>query len=150
MFYVCTLQVSAPGGSEYLGVHQQHSGLCEPVSNLTRRVSNKTFWIAISPRNFRLHFRKVMARETLSLFKSFEELPTHRGPNLSHFGFFSSISNLKFRIGIGSHLNARWILARRFSVFGLFLIHLPSHFLRPISARLIFSSQMVAIKSSAS
>src|SRR5579871_804334 len=34
--YVCTLKVSAPGGSENLGVHQLQSGLCEPVSNLTR------------------------------------------------------------------------------------------------------------------
>ena len=71
--YVCTLQVSAPGGSEYLGVHQQQSGLCEPVSNLTRRVSNKTFWIATSPQNFWLHFPKVMERETLTLFKTFEQ-----------------------------------------------------------------------------
>jgi hypothetical protein len=71
--YVCTLKVSAPRGSENLGVHQQHSGLCEPVSNLTRRVSNKTFWIATLPGNFGLHFPKVMARETLALFKTFEQ-----------------------------------------------------------------------------
>ena len=78
--YVCTLEVSAPGGSENLGVHQQHSGLCEPVSNLTRRVSNKTFWIATSPRIFWLHFHKDRARKTLGLFKTFEKFPTHRGP----------------------------------------------------------------------
>jgi hypothetical protein len=71
--YVCTLQVSAPPGSENLGVHQQHSGLCEPVSNLTRRVSNKTFWIATAPQNFWLHFPKVMAREMLAPFKTFEQ-----------------------------------------------------------------------------
>jgi hypothetical protein len=85
--YVCTLEVSAPERSENLGVHQQHSGMCEPVSNLTRRVSNKTFWIATAPQNYWLHFLKVMARETLSLFKTFEESPTNRGPILSHFGF---------------------------------------------------------------
>src|SRR5262245_27789398 len=91
MFYVCTLQVSAPGGSEYLGVHQQHSGLCEPVSNLTRRVSNKTFWIATAPRLFWLHFHKVMAHKTLGLFKTFEKSPSNRGPILSHFDFFESV-----------------------------------------------------------
>jgi hypothetical protein len=78
--YVCTLEVSAPGGSEYLGVHQLRSGLCEPESNLTRRVSNKTFWIATSPRIFWLHFHKVMPRKTLGLFKTFEKLRMHRGP----------------------------------------------------------------------
>jgi hypothetical protein len=91
MFYVCTLEVSAPGGSEYLGVHQQHSGLCEPVSNLTRRVSNKTFWIATPEQNYPLHFRKVMARESLGLFKTFENLPTNRGPFLSHFIQFALV-----------------------------------------------------------
>ena len=90
MFYVCTLEVSAPGGSENLGVHQQHSEMCEPESNLTRRVSNKTFWIAILPQNNWLHFHKVMHRETLGLFKSFKDLPANRGLNLSHFGFFSA------------------------------------------------------------
>jgi hypothetical protein len=70
--YVCTLQVSAPGGSGNLGVHQQQTGMCEPVSNLTRRVSNKTFWIATLQQNYWLHFHKVMQRETLGLFKSFE------------------------------------------------------------------------------
>ncbi len=39
-----------------------------------------------------------MARETLSLFKTFEELPTNRGPILSHFGFFFSFSNLSSRL----------------------------------------------------
>jgi hypothetical protein len=32
-----------------------------------------------------------MARETLGLFKSFEEMPTNRGPILSHFGFSSAV-----------------------------------------------------------
>src|ERR1700722_19764157 len=87
MFYVCTLEVSAPGGSENLGVHQQHPGMCEPVSNLTRRDSNKTFWIATAQQNNWFHFHKVTQRETLSLFKTFEDLPIHRGPILSHFAF---------------------------------------------------------------
>lgn len=34
--YVCTLEVSAPGGSGNLGVHQNLSGMCQPESKLTR------------------------------------------------------------------------------------------------------------------
>jgi hypothetical protein len=41
--------------------------------------------------NYWLHFHKVMPRETLSLFKTFEGLPIYRGPILSHFGFSSSL-----------------------------------------------------------
>src|ERR1700743_1759619 len=119
MFYVCTLEVSAPGGSENLGVHQLHSGLCEPVSNLTRRVSNKTFWIATLQQNYPLHFRQVRARETLSLFKTFEESPSNRGPILSHFGFFSSFSNLSFTLKFrnGSRLVSLPVLVFRSPLF---------------------------------
>jgi hypothetical protein len=107
--YVCTLQVSPPGGSGNLGVHQQQTGMCEPVSNLTRRVSNKTFWIATLQQNYWSHFHKVMARETLSLFKTFEGLPIYRGPILSHFGFSSSL----LQIVVPIWFSPRRILVRR-------------------------------------
>jgi hypothetical protein len=73
------------------------------VSNLTRRVSNKTFWIATPEQNYPLHFRKVMAHETLGLFKTFENLPRNRGPFLSHFHPFGLVhfhfGRMQFRFG---------------------------------------------------
>jgi hypothetical protein len=70
--YMCTLQVSARARSENLGVHHSLTGLCGPVSNLTRRVSNKTFWNATAVPNYRLHFYKVMLRESRSMFEFFK------------------------------------------------------------------------------
>jgi uncharacterized protein len=32
--YICTLEVSAPGGSGNLGVHQNLSGMCKPESKI--------------------------------------------------------------------------------------------------------------------
>ena len=147
MFYVCTLKVSAPGRSGYLGVHQLQSGLCEPVSNLTRRVSNKTFWIATSPRIFGLHFHKVMARESLSLFKTFENCRyiADRYSPISDFSF--SFFNQKFRFGPRSP-RAQFSF-RRLSFLRLFLIHLLPNRIAAISA-LVFGPQMLPIKSSAS
>ncbi len=106
--YVCTLQVSAPGGSEHLGVHQQQTGMCEPVSNLTRRVSNKTFWIANSfSKTIGYISIKSCARETLGLFKTFEKLTQQIADRfLSHFEFSPDsdwlqprVCKMKFRFG---------------------------------------------------
>ena len=137
MFYVCTLEVSAPGGSEYLGVHQQHSGLCEPVSNLTRRVSNKTFWIATAQRNYPLHFRQVRVRETLSLFKTFEESPSNRGPILSHFRWFLSVFQSEFQFEVPKWFASRIAPGSRSSL-SLSSVILGS--LDSISPQAIFSS----------
>ena len=154
MFYVCTLEVSAPGGSENLGVHQLHSGLCEPVSNLTRRVSNKTFWIATLQQNYPLHFRKVMARETLGLFKTFEELPLNRGPILSHFGFFLFVFQSEFQIEVPNWFASRFASASRSSLspLRLFLIHVIRFrsMCFPLRFPRIYERQMLPIKSSAS
>jgi hypothetical protein len=66
-----------------------------------------------------------MARETLGLFKTFEELPSNRGPILSHFGFFLIVFQSEFQIEV-----PKWFASRiapdpgsSLSPLRLFLIH---------------------------
>jgi hypothetical protein len=79
------------------------------VSNLTRRVSNKTFWIATSPQDFWLHFPKVMARETLALFKSFEEIADESRTEFVPFRILCGLFFPNWFLTVHTERLARWV-----------------------------------------
>jgi hypothetical protein len=108
--YLCTLEVSAPGGSGNLGVHQNLSGMCKPESKFDAMSFQQNFLECNCSTLFSLLFYKVMPIERGSLFELYES-PEHFAParaklilSPSEFekivlfwsGFFSLLRNRAF------------------------------------------------------